>query len=325
MLSPLLSITLAVLVVAMLTLWAMTVVLSRRAEVRVPPAGRWIDLPSAHLHLIDRGQAASAQAPVLIMIHGLAGQAHHFSYRLIDELAQCYRVIAIDRPGSGYSRWRTGVRHTLDAQVDLVDELARYLNLPRVVLVGHSMGGAIALGAAIRFPDRVAGVVLLAPLTRLPVDVPPWLARWMAGTDWLWRFVSLTIGTPLLRIRRQKLRAQLFAPDAVPADYGVQGGGDLTLRSGQLLAACRDLMALPCWLDEVVSRYDKLRCPSAPTVGMLYGLQDAVLSAQFQGEWFAQRVPVAPYRTLDAGHMLPLTRPEACVQLIRQVADGVSR
>jgi len=325
MLSPLLLITLAVLVVATVTLWAVTTVLSRQAEVRVPPAGRWIDLSSARLHLIDRGQAASAQAPVLIMIHGLAGQTHHFSYRLIDELAQSYRVIAIDRPGSGYSRWRAGVRHTLDAQVALIDELARHLDLRRVVLVGHSLGGAIALGAAVHYPDRVAGVALLAPLTRLPVGVPPWLARWMARTDWLWRCISLTIATPMLRVRRQRFRAELFAPDPVPADYGVQGGGDLTLRSGQLLAACRDLIALPAWLNEVVSRYDQLGSPGYPTVGMLYGLQDAVLSPQHQGAWFAERVRVSPYRTLDAGHMLPLTRPEACVQLIRQVADGASR
>jgi len=323
--SPFLSITLAALVIATVTLWVTTTVLTRRAEARVPPAGRWIDLPSAHLHLIDRGQAASAQAPVLILIHGLAGQTQHFSYRLIDELAQSYRVIAIDRPGSGYSRWRAGVRHTLEAQVALIDEIVRHLDLQRVVLVGHSLGGAIALSAAIRYPDRVAGVALLAPLTRLPIEVSPRLARWLASTDWLWRFVSQTIATPMLRVRRQRLRADLFAPDAVPADYGVQGGGDLTLRSGQLLAACRDLVALPAWLEHVVSRYDDLRSPGFPAVAMLYGLQDAVLSPSLQGAWFAERVQVSPYRTLDAGHMLPLTRPEACVQLIRQVADGASR
>ena len=70
----------------------------RRVEAAVPPVGRFIDLPGARLHVVERGQG-----PALLLVHGLAGQLRHFTYDIVERLAINHRVVAVDRPGSGYS------------------------------------------------------------------------------------------------------------------------------------------------------------------------------------------------------------------------------
>ncbi|MFM7568066.1 MAG: alpha/beta fold hydrolase, partial [Betaproteobacteria bacterium] len=132
-----------------LSLAAITATLARRAVAEVPPLGRFIDLPQARLHVLDSGPVAQRGAPAIMLLHGLGGQLRHFSYRLIGALAPDYRVIAFDRPGSGYSSWRAGVTPSLASQAELVDMLAAQLQIARMVLVGHSLGGALALGAAL--------------------------------------------------------------------------------------------------------------------------------------------------------------------------------
>ena len=64
----------------------------------MPPIGRFVDLPGARLHVVERGQG-----PALLLVHGLAGQLRHFTYDIVDRLAAHYRVVALDRPGSAYS------------------------------------------------------------------------------------------------------------------------------------------------------------------------------------------------------------------------------
>jgi pimeloyl-ACP methyl ester carboxylesterase len=140
-----------------LSLAALTAAIAKRAAAEVPPLGRFIDLPDARLHVVDRCPLTPGRAPTIMLLHGLGGQLRHFSYRLIESLAPSYRVIAFDRPGSGYSSWRAGVKPSLAAQADLVEALAAHLQIERVVLVGHSLGGAIALGAALRQPGGWGG------------------------------------------------------------------------------------------------------------------------------------------------------------------------
>jgi pimeloyl-ACP methyl ester carboxylesterase len=69
-----------------------------KIERAVPPLGTVIDLDGARMHYVDRGSG-----PPIVMIHGLAGNLRNYTYALVDHLTNDFRVIAIDRPGSGYS------------------------------------------------------------------------------------------------------------------------------------------------------------------------------------------------------------------------------
>ena len=57
-----------------------------KVEAALPPLGRFIDVPGARLHLVERGQG-----PPLLLIHGLAGNLCNFTYGVVDRLAARYR------------------------------------------------------------------------------------------------------------------------------------------------------------------------------------------------------------------------------------------
>ena len=212
---------LTALVLLGLLAFGLTVRAVRRIETLLPPQGRFLDLPQARLHVLERGQAADPEQPVLLLIHGLAGQLGHFSYRLVDDLARTHRVIAIDRPGSGYSTWQADIEPTLAAQAAVMGALIDRLALNRVLLVGHSLGGAVSLATAMHHRSCVVGLALLAPLTQIPEGLPRVRRGLMTATQGLYRWLAWTLVLPIARLQRERLLRPIFAPDPVPADWAV--------------------------------------------------------------------------------------------------------
>jgi pimeloyl-ACP methyl ester carboxylesterase len=107
---------------------------------------------------IDQGSGDQ----VLLLIHGLAGNAGFWRYN-IPELAQHYRVIAVDLPGYGRSEKRTDYPYDMTFYAETLHRLIGELGVRQVVPVGHSMGGQIAMTLALRHPEQVSRLVLLAP------------------------------------------------------------------------------------------------------------------------------------------------------------------
>ncbi len=121
--------------------------------------GAFIDADGLRLHYVEAGEGD----PVLL-IHGFG--ASTFSYRFaIPELAQHYRVVALDLKGFGYSERPTSSDYSLTAQADLVGRAMDRLGIERAAVVGHSMGGAVAMRLALRHPDRVSRLVLVDSAT----------------------------------------------------------------------------------------------------------------------------------------------------------------
>jgi pimeloyl-ACP methyl ester carboxylesterase len=144
-------------------LWLFTRRVATNVETRIPVAGKFADVAGARLHYVERGETRADQLPI-VMLHGLAGHLHHFNFALVDELAKDTRVIAIDRPGSGYSTRDYGKVTKLTEQADAIIALLDQLGITRAVFVGHSLGGALSLTIAIRHPTRVAGLTLRVAL-----------------------------------------------------------------------------------------------------------------------------------------------------------------
>lgn len=301
-----------------------TLVLSARATARVPRIGTVIDLDGAHLHMIDTGEVGDRGAPVIVMIHGLGGQLRHFTYSLVARLRVNHRVVALDRPGAGYSLWTGEARWDLDAQADVVAELVERLALGRVVLVGHSLGGALALRVAQRHRPLIAGLALLAPLTDHPPALSPALMRWLTSGRWVIVALAWTIAVPIGRARRRQLLGPVFGPDPIPDDYPVTGGGDLTLRPGHFLAAARDLAGIPDLISGLRSGFESLTQDEPLPIGVLYGRQDQVLSARVHGEGLLAHLPHTRLELIDAGHMLPMVCPDVCDAFIRRCVVNAS-
>jgi pimeloyl-ACP methyl ester carboxylesterase len=110
--------------------------------------------------------------PPLLLVHSAGGSSFQYA-ELIGLLARGgRRVVALDLPGHGSSPSFTAAPHPselLERYREVVAEFGEALGLGRLVLVGHSMGGAVAQHLALAHPERVAGLVLAATAARLKV------------------------------------------------------------------------------------------------------------------------------------------------------------
>jgi pimeloyl-ACP methyl ester carboxylesterase len=102
-------------------------------------------------------------ARTIVFLHGLGSYLKFWRSQLDLAAQKGFRVIAIDQLGFGKSDKPATFPYTTEAFAENVVELLDLLHVDRAILVGHSMGGQTALSTAIRFPDRVAALVLASP------------------------------------------------------------------------------------------------------------------------------------------------------------------
>ncbi len=289
----------------------LTIRTARRVEAALPPAGRFVDVPGARLHVVERGQG-----PGLLLVHGLAGNLCHYTYGVFDALAAHYRVVAVDRPGSGYSARAQGASAAVGAQADVMAALIDKLQLGRTVVVGHSLGGAVALALAQRHPQCVAALALVAPLTHAVKEMPTAFKGLVIRQPWLRKLVAWTLAAPMSIAWGDEVLRGVFGPEAVPRDFAKRGGGLLALRPSSFIAASADLVAVPEDLPGMSERYGAMDLP----VSILYGRSDGILDPREQGEALAAKIPGAQLTLMDGGHMLPITAVERTAQFIREAA-----
>jgi pimeloyl-ACP methyl ester carboxylesterase len=292
---------------------------ARKVESVLPAKGRFIDVPGARLHIREFGEA-DAERPAILLIHGLAGQLSHYTYGVAGKLAAHHRVIVVDRPGSGYSTRAPDAAADLSTQAGALAALVRTLGLGPTFVVGHSLGGAIALAMALEHPQQVAGLALLAPLTHIRDDVPPVFKGLTIASPRMRKLVAWTLAIPAsIRASAATLEV-VFGPEAVPKDFATRGGGLLSLRPGAFLSASSDLQALPDRLPQVQARYGELRVP----VSVLYGKDDRILDWKANGQALVDKVPGARLELVEGGHMLPVTQVEVSVAFIQTAITALT-
>ncbi|AOJ91395.1 hydrolase [Burkholderia sp. MSMB0856] len=116
----------------------------------------WVENDGLRLHYVSWGRD---DAPAVVMLHGLRSYAHTWA-SVADVLVDCYRVVALDQRGRGWSDWDPRRNYYAAAYVRDLDALVHALGLKRFVLAGHSMGGANAFVYAAAKPERLAGLVI---------------------------------------------------------------------------------------------------------------------------------------------------------------------
>lgn len=294
-------------------LFLFTLFIAKRVSMGLPPEGRFVTVMGNRIHYLEQGRTQGT-APAIVMIHGLGGVVQNFSYSVLGELAKTHRVVAIDRPGSGYSVRPSRSSASLVVQADVVAGVIDALDLGKPLIVGHSLGGAVALATALRYPDKVAGLALVAPLTHMPSETSKAFAALGITRPWLRRLVAWTLATPGSILQREKVMDIVFGPESVPKDFPVRGGGLLGLRPSQFIAASSDMTALPEILPMMQTQYAGLTLP----IAVLYGRQDRILNYREQGEGLANAAPTVELELIDGGHMLPITQPDVTADFIRR-------
>lgn len=293
-----------------------TRVATKRIEQDVPADGAFLDVAGARLHYVDRGAG-----PAILLLHGLGAQLRSFSYGVADELADDYRVILIDRPGSGYSVVTGGQPGILD-QSAVIAAFIEKLGLERPpLLVGHSLAGAVALGVATHHPGSIAGLALLAPMTEPPGSMPAPVASAIGDHGTARAMFANVFGTPISRAAYTLRWSKIFAPDPVPTDFATRGGGALGDRPMAVNAALVELASADVDLAAIVSRYAGLTIP----VALLYGRDDRIVSLTVDGNHAVAAIPGAVMELTDGGHMLPVAHPKASATFIRTCAERVFR
>jgi pimeloyl-ACP methyl ester carboxylesterase len=281
-----------------------------RIEAAHPPSGRFVEVDGGRLHVLELGQTdATADAAAdaagdprwpVVLVHGASGNLGDLRLALGDRLAQTRRVVLVDRPGHGWSDRPGGVGDASPArQAALIAQALDRLGIERFVLLGHSLGGAVATAFALAYPDRLAGLVLLAPVTH------PWrgglawynalLTTPLAGFVFA-RALALPAGELLLARGAQ----EVFAPQAMPPDYLRLAGIRLLLRPREFIANAQDVAILKGFVTAQVPRYRDI---AVPTV-VLTGDADATVSPQLHARAIAAAVPDARLVILPGiGHM----------------------
>ncbi len=217
---------------------------------------------------------APGPGPALVLLHGAAGNAATWG----PTLAAWSRadVWAPDLPGRGGSPGPA--RESADALAGWLLELADAFGWERPILVGHSLGGAIALTFALRYPDRLGGLVMVSSSARL--RVAPAILEAAAGA---------TADAPL------------------PMDFAFPPTADrpIVARYSALSRDTPPEATLADWL--ACNRFDvreRLGEVSAPTL-VVHGDQDPLTPAKHQRS-LAEAIPGAQRVEIGGrGHMLP--------------------
>jgi len=123
--------------------------------------GTWVTGATTQFHYRVAGPADASAVPV-VLVHGLGVSSAYFA-RLQPLLAAERRVYAVDLPGFGRTRPRPHYTLKGGALAASLHEWMIALGLTRVHLIGHSLGGPVAVEFAHQYPECVAGLVLISP------------------------------------------------------------------------------------------------------------------------------------------------------------------
>ena len=288
--------------------------LTRQGLHAVPQLGQIVPVRGGSIHFVEQGDPAN---PTVVMIHGLSGQLQHFTYALMDNLADEFHVVAVDRPGCGYSTRDAGTLATLPEQARMIHEFLQIRGVEQAVLVGHSLGGAVSLAIALDYPQNTTALALLSPLTQKMPATPPVFKSLEVRTEWLRNLIGHTLAVPLARKTAPLALKDVFAPEPAPVDFLKRAGGALGLRPSAFITASQDVIGAEASIEAQSRRYGQLQIPG----GILFGSEDPVLPPNQQGAPMTQFG--LPFEQLEGrGHMIPITAPEACATFIRRIAQA---
>src|SRR5215204_2231209 len=150
----LLAVALAGTVLLLLCGAVATLVIARVIETRYPPAGRLIEVAGGRLHVVEMAPQGREPEATVLLLHGASGSSGDPMMALGERLAQRFRVVAVDRPGSGWSDRIGGAGAASPAtQARIIRAALREIGIERAIVVGHSWAGALALNLALDHAD----------------------------------------------------------------------------------------------------------------------------------------------------------------------------
>lgn len=284
-----------------------------------PPQGAMIEVDGARLHVVDIGPRDSG--PPIVMLHGASSNLEVMRKPLGDLVARDRRVILIDRPGHGWSTRARRADSTPQVQARMIDEALGKLGVGQAIFVVHSWSGALGARMALDYPQRVMGLVMLAPVTH------PWrggVGRYneMIAMPLIGPLLAYTITLPLGYLLARPGARNVFLPQTMPDGFLEDSATPLLLRPREFIANAYDLVTLKQAVAAQVSRYGEIAAP----VVIIAGEPDKTVSTNIHARPFAATVPNAKLIVLpDLGHMVQNAVPDLVKSEIEAMIAGALR
>jgi pimeloyl-ACP methyl ester carboxylesterase len=304
-------------VAVLVLLFAFQLVAERVGRRRYPPPGRLVDVGGYRLHVRSEG----SRGPSVIFESGAGSTS--LSWRLVQpDIAAFARTFAYDRAGFGWSEEASSPRTIATSAADLSTLIERAEVPTPVVLVAHSLGGAIAMRFAADHPDNVAGIVFVdAAFAELYAEFlekfPAWLGR-IGRAKLVLRIAQGAAALGMLRLMRVNVANKKLPKEDFRAGNAV-GRGPRFFRTMRAeidgLVASRDTAYPVPRTDRpaaVLSHGDPKALFKEEGPEALWNEMQRRLAARFGTE----------VRIVDgAGHFIQIDRPAEVVEAVRSICN----
>jgi len=246
-------------------------------------------------YFLHESQDNSVKRPPLILIHGAGGS--YISWPAQIRRLEGERIFALDLPGHGQSE---GVgRHSVDEYAEDVIAFMKALKIRAAVLVGISMGSAIALTVALKYPKKVLGLGLLGGGAKL--RVAPLVLEWAANPNTFESAVDMvnencfSEGAPQSLLALSKKQMMEIRPPVFHGD----------------LLACNEF--------DVIGQLEKMDHPAL----IICGAEDKMTPVKFS-ELLKSRIANSQLHVIEhAGHMVMLEQPDRIAELLKEFVDNL--
>lgn len=263
-----------------------------------------VETKTALVHGRAVSYVEAGSGPVLVLVHGIAGSAESWE-PVIEPLALRYTVIAPDFPGHGLSE-PGGGDYSLGSLASGLRDLLLTLGHERATLVGHSLGGGVAMQFAYQFPEMVERLALVCS-GGLGPDVSPILrAAALPGAD---LFISATagVGSQVGSLLGRGLGMVGVRPSA---DVAEVARGYASLADGERRKAFLSTLRAVVGTDgQRIAALDRLYLAEALPLLILWGARDPIIPVAHAEQAHEQMRTSRLEIFEDAGHMPQIEQP----------------
>jgi pimeloyl-ACP methyl ester carboxylesterase len=264
------------------------------------------------LHERSLSYLIAGEGPVLLLIHGLGASSEHWR-QVIEPLARDHTVIAPDLPGHGDSEPGGGGDYSVGGLAAILRDLLLVLGHRRSTLVGHSLGGGVAMQFAYQFPEHLERLVLLSS-GGLGPEVSPLLSA--AALPGAGAYIAATapFARALRRPRPRRAIARLHSTELTEILYGY-GRLAEPRRRAAFLATVRSVIGLA---GQRVSALDRLYLANAVPVLIAWGAADRLVPAA-HAQRALRGIPNARLEIFEGvGHLPQLEAPERFLETLQR-------
>jgi pimeloyl-ACP methyl ester carboxylesterase len=289
-------------------------------EKTYPPTGRFVDVTGGRLHYREAGPADGGRGTI-VLLHGASSNLEEAMLGLGNRLSEHYRVVAVDRPGHGWSdRIDGSAAARPDRQAAILAEGLGRIGVHGAVVVGHSWSGSILPNLALDHREVTAAILDMSGATHpWPGGKVDWY--YSMATSWVGWLFTRTITTPVGLVLFRTAVSSSFQPQAMPADFPEKARLPLIFRPHVFDANAQDVAGLYRAVEEQSPRYAQIRVPTT----IIGGDADTIVWTNLHSRAFAAAVPGARLIILPGiGHMPQYAEPDLVIREIEALAEKVA-